>query len=77
MALSMKLSKSLKEILVKQQKDLEEWKSFVFSDWKTQQERMIFVDAWLYHLEDKVNETFDHHKNKSSKIDIRRQSKIA
>lgn len=63
MAFGMKLSKSLKEILVKQQKDLEEWKLFlfffIFPDWKTQQERMVFVDAWLYHLEDKVNETLD------------------
>lgn len=67
MAFGMKGSKSLKEILVKQQKDLEGWKLFFFffPDWKTQQERMVFVDAWLYHLEDKVNETLDPHKNKS------------
>lgn len=60
----MKLSKSLKEILAKQQKYLQELKVF-FQTKKIQQERMIFVDTWIHLLEDQVNEILDPHKNKS------------
>lgn len=69
MAFWMKLSKSLQEILVKLQKKKNPWGSkkfyfLIFPDLRTQQEWMIFIDDWLSHLEDKVNETFDPFKNK-------------